>query len=402
MPTDDPPIKQSDAEAMEQDTGVLGFILLNAVKNRVSDIHIDPKPDSITVRFRIDGLLYLFQNFQRNSQEDLVSRIKVMAKLDVAERRLPQDGHFTFVHDDKNYNFRVSTVPTSYGEAAVLRILNREETFKELEDIGLDRDQLLSVQKMISSPSGMILTTGPTGSGKTTLLYSILHKLNQPTKNLTTIEDPIELQIPSIRQTQINETIGLDFARVLRSSLRQDPDVIMIGEIRDKETAQMAVQAALSGILVLSTFHTFDIPALVGRLSEMDITSSIVAQSIKGVISTRLARTLCPHCKVKHRLTQEEEILLKEYPIPKEAQDNFMEGKGCDKCNRMGFLGRTGIFEVVYFDEDIKSAIISRKPPSEIYDLLRTKMFKSLKYCAIEKVYLGMTTFAEVIRTVGL
>jgi type IV pilus assembly protein PilB len=390
------------AQPLSQANGILAFVLQNAVSGRVSDIHIEPTPDATFVRYRVDGFLYPFQSYSKESHGELVAQIKVLCKLDSAEKRLPQDGHFDYELQNTSFSLRVSFMPTQYGEAVVLRILNRQENLTKLDALGLDHDQLETIRTMISNPSGMILTTGPTGSGKTSLLYSMISDLISPQRNIVTIEDPIELQMKGIRQTQINAEIGLDFAKVLRSMLRQDPDVVMIGEIRDQETAQMAVQAALSGILILSSFHTFDLPALIARLTEMGITSSVVAQSIKGVISSRLVRIICPHCKINYSLNEAEKMRLKSFDVPSGIQSQFVKGKGCGYCQNRGYIGRTGVFEVIRFDEDLKSAIIEKRSPTELYELLNKKMQKSLKYTAMEKVYLGMTTFEEVIRVVGV
>jgi type II secretory ATPase GspE/PulE/Tfp pilus assembly ATPase PilB-like protein len=327
-----------------------------------------------------------------------------MSNMNITERRLPQDGHFEFNYTNRIHNIRASTFPTLYGETVVLRILNREDVLIKLERLGFLPDQLGLVNKLIASSSGMILTTGPTGSGKTNLLYSIIHALNKPDKNIITLEDPIEYQMANIRQTQINESIGLSYLKAMRSVIRQDPDVVMLGEIRDVDTAQMAVLATLIGVLIFSTFHTFDVPALITRFLEFDITSSIIAQTIKGVISTRLVRMTCESCKEPYEGKEIEKFdsntrnLLEHQTLP----SNLQRGRGCEKCGNTGFLGRTGIFEVVYFDEEIKTSIIEHKPPPYISEIIRRKKTRSLRDCAMEKVFQGITTVDEVARVLGV
>ena len=251
------------------------------------------------------------------------------------------------------------------------------------------------MNQLLTSPSGMILTTGPTGSGKTTLLYSILHTFNKPERNIITLEDPIEFQMQGIRQTQVNEAIGFNFAKAMRSVIRQDPDIVMLGEIRDADTAQMAIQAALTGILVLSTFHTFDVPALVTRLQEIGFSGSVVAQAVKAVISTRLLRRICDKCKVEYEPSEEDKKILGKNP------EKLYKGKGCEACLKKGYLGRTGIFQVVYFDQDLQSAIADRKSVSEIHQLITSKKIKSLRESAMDKVISGETTLEELLRSTG-
>lgn len=379
-------------------------IVISAIEKRASDIHFEPERDSFNVRLRIDGLLQQSETLNKYFQDNIISMIKVMSNMNITERRLPQDGHFEFNYTNRIHNIRASTFPTLYGETVVLRILNREDVLIKLERLGFLPDQLGLVNKLIASSSGMILTTGPTGSGKTNLLYSIIHALNKPDKNIITLEDPIEYQMANIRQTQINESIGLSYLKAMRSVIRQDPDVVMLGEIRDVDTAQMAVLATLIGVLIFSTFHTFDVPALITRFLEFDITSSIIAQTIKGVISTRLVRMTCESCKEPYEGKEIEKFdsntrnLLEHQTLP----SNLQRGRGCEKCGNTGFLGRTGIFEVVYFDEEIKTSIIEHKPPSYISEIIRRKKTRSLRDCAMEKVFQGITTVDEVARVLGV
>lgn len=375
----------------------LDAVLINAIHSRASDIHFEPERERFSIRFRIDGILYPLGTLQKLSQDNVISRIKVLSQIDITEHRLPQDGHFEFKYKDKIYNIRVSTLPSLYGETLVLRIFNRDDILIRLDNLGFDPLQLEVVKILIKSPSGIVLITGPTGSGKTTLLYSFLNALNKPDKNIITLEDPIEFQMANLRQTAIAESIGLTITKALRSIVRQDPDVVMLGEIRDSDTAQMAIQAALSGILIFSTFHTFDVSALVMRLTEMGLSNSVIAQSIKGVISTRLVRKICASCKESYQ----PDNLEKRFLGSEQANTPLYKGKGCNAC-RNGYSGRTGIYEVVYFDKDIQFSIMERKPFSHLQNLLREKKMDDLRTCAIKKAASGITTIDEIIRVVGM
>lgn len=379
-------------------------IIVSAIEKRASDVHFEPERDSFNVRFRIDGLLQQYETLTKYYQDNVISMIKVMSNMNITERRLPQDGHFEFTYMNRTLNIRVSAFPTLYGETVVFRILNREDVLIDLGRLGFLPDQLEVVSKLVASSSGMILTTGPTGSGKTNLLYSIIHALNKPDKNIVTLEDPIEYQMANIRQTQINESIGLSYLTAMRSVIRQDPDVVMLGEIRDVETAQMAVLATLIGVLIFSTFHTFDVPALITRFLEFGITHSIIAQTIKGVISTRLVRVICESCKEPFEATGLDKFdsHIKELLKIRTAPSNLQKGRGCEKCGNTGYLGRTGIFEVVYFDEEMKTSIIERKPPSYISEILKRKKIKTLRDSAMEKVFEGITTTEEASRVLGV
>src|SRR3989344_5013291 len=291
-------------------------ILVKAIESRASDIHLEPERESWNVRFRIDGVLYLIEALKFFSQEQISSRIKVLSHMDIAERRLPQDGHFEFAYQGKIYNIRVSVLPALYGETMVLRIFNREDILIQLGNLGFAQDQLGTVDRLVCNPSGMILITGPASSGKTTLLYAILNVLNTQERNIITLEDPIEFQMAAIRQTQINEAIGLTFSKAMRSVVRQDPDIVMLGEIRDADTAQMVLEPALTRTFFFFPFHTFDVPALVSRLIEMGVTSSVVAQTIKAVISSRLVRKICFSCKGPYQ--------------PNDLEKRFLEGETFD------------------------------------------------------------------------
>jgi type IV pilus assembly protein PilB len=376
---------------------LINTIFLNAINNRVSDIHFEPQPENLAIRFRIDGLLRPAYKVDKTQQEELLSRLKVLSAMNITEHRLPQDGYLECSYQDRTYNIRVSTLPTIYGEAIVCRFHNREDVLMNLKDLGFDNDQLNIILSLITGHSGIILTTGPTGSGKTSLLYSFLHSINKTDKNVLTVEDPIEYHLPNIRQTQINESIGLTFAKVMRSIVRQDPDIVMIGEIRDAETAQMAAQASLIGTLIFSTFHTFDIPALITRLQEMGIANSVIAQALKGVVSTRLLRKICPSCKIQYQLTPEEK---KRLGLDENTLNTY-KGKGCAACQNLGYLGRIGVYEITNFDDEIKDCIIEQKPASYMTNLINKKQTKKLRASAMEKVQQGISTIDEVIRVFG-
>lgn len=375
----------------------IDIILHNAINNEASDVHFEPERNNINIRFRIDGVLYGAESLPKDSQDMVVSRIKVLSQINITEHQLPQDGHFEFTHNNKVYNMRVSTFKTLYGEVIVIRILDRDDILIELEKLGFYKNQLEMMSKLINNPYGMVLITGPCGSGKTTLLYSILSKINNDGNNIITLEDPIEFQLAGIRQSQINEKIGLGFSKGLRAILRQNPDVIMVGEIRDSETAQMAVQASLTGILVFSTFHTLDVPALVTRFIEMGVPRSVVAQALTGAVSSRLVRRICDHCKTPYQLTDYEKNFLGD----KSENCDFQKGKGCEYCHNSGYSGQAGIFEVAYFDKEIKDCIISQKSPSELRDILQKKEIKTLQEIAIQKVLDGITTVEEAVRVTG-
>ncbi|MDO8536716.1 MAG: GspE/PulE family protein [bacterium] len=377
---------------------VVDNIVHKAITSRASDIHIDPEREGLNIRFRIDGILYPIEKLEPYTAEEIISRIKVVGQMDIAERRFPQDGHFEFTHENKIYNIRVSTAPTIYGEAVALRILNREDIIVNLGDLGLDPEQLEEVNKIGASPYGMVLVTGPTGSGKTTLLYSILSTFNKSSRNIITLEDPVEFPMASVRQIQIDENIGLGFAKSMRAIVRQDPDVIMLGEIRDPETAQMAFQSALTGILIFSTFHTFDVPGLVIRLIEMNVPRSVVAHALSGVISSRLVRKICASCAVPYQLTGFEKKALG----VSEELPGLKSGAGCEMCHKSGYLGRTGLFEVVRFDDEVRTNIIEGMPASTLRESLKHKATKSLRDSALEKIASGITTAEEVVRVIGI
>ncbi len=373
-------------------------MLDEAIKRRTSDIHLDPGKDSARMRLRVDGMLYDLEEYDMNLHSRIVSKIKVFANMNIANTYFPQDGQFEHIYNERVHYLRVSSYPTIHGESVVMRVLNRGDSFVGLGDLGLDEKQLYDVMTLISNPFGMVLTTGPTGSGKTTLLNSILNHLNNGKNNIITVEDPVEYRIKGVRQTQVNRFHKLDFAEALRAILRQDPDVVMIGEIRDSKTAQTAVRAALTGRLFFSTFHTLDVFAIVARFIEMEIPRSVVAHVIGGIISSRLVRQIHEDCKAPYSLTKDEEYLL-DGLLPEKA--TFYHGEGCEECNGTGYYGTTGIFEVVAFNEEIRSAILKSAGEEEIRQVLEEKGIKSLLGSGIDKVVKGITTPEEVLRVTG-
>jgi type IV pilus assembly protein PilB len=373
-------------------TWLLESYIKKAFKAKASDIHIEPTKDFLRIRFRIDGVLREMGKERIEVLSPLASRIKVLARLDITETRKPQDGRFQFTLDNHDLDIRVSIFPTVYGENISLRILEPASILVGLEELGMQPLFLAKYKELISRPNGLILVTGPNGSGKTTTLYSSLNIINSPDKNIVTLEDPVEYHLPYIRQTQVNTEIGLTFASGLRSLLRQDPDIIMVGEIRDKETAEIAVQASLTGHLVLTTLHTNNSLGALIRLINMGIESYLLSSALLCVIAQRLVRKICPECAESYQPPPE---LLKELGFERKIE--FKKGKGCQHCNFTGYAGRTGIFEILINDEEIEPLITS-KDFKTIERKAREKGMKSLREAGFEKVIQGITTLEEVQR----
>lgn len=389
----EPPVEVLEDEAPV--VRLVNLTITQAVQEGASDIHIEPAENEVKVRFRVDGVLYDVMSPPKKIFPTLVARIKILANMDIAERRLPQDGRFRVVSQGKTIDFRVSTLPTIHGEKIVLRLLDRSAPLIGLEKLGFTEDVLEKFDWLIQRPYGMILVTGPTGSGKTTTLYSALAKINTPEKNIITVEDPVEYQFPRINQVQVNTKIGLTFANGLRSILRQDPDIIMIGEIRDRETAEIAVQSALTGHLVLSTIHTNDSAGAIARLMDMGIEPFLISSSVIGILAQRLARRICPRCKVPKQPTEEEIKVLK-----LRENDIIYEGKGCEACRHTGYRGRIGIFELLIVDDEIRAMIVDKVPVNVIRDTAVKKGMRTLWEDAKLKVKNGITTYNEILRTV--
>ena len=375
---------------------LLNALLLEAVKERASDIHIEPYERELEVRFRVDGILKRLLTPPKIIHEALISRIKILANLDIAEKRLPQDGRIRVVVGGKDIDIRVSIIPTFFGERAVLRILDRMKGIMSLEELGLSDKKLERFSSILTRSNGIILVTGPTGSGKTTTLYGSLLKIYSEEKNIITIEDPVEYQIKGVGQIQVNPKINLTFAAGLRSILRQDPDIIMVGEIRDRETAEIAVQASLTGHLVLSTLHTNDAPSALTRLLDMDIEPFLVASSLTGVLAQRLVRKNCSFCSEPVKLSVEEKEKLK--ALGYHNIDVVYQGSGCPECRGKGYLGRTGIFELLLVDEEIKNLIITKQDARTIKEKAVANGMETLLDDGISKVKEGLTTLEEVLR----
>ncbi|NVN92413.1 MAG: type II secretion system ATPase GspE [Desulfuromonadales bacterium] len=369
---------------------LLNSILSEAVKERVSDIHIEPYERDLVIRFRIDGILYEKLSPPKIIQEALVSRVKIMAGLNIAEKRLPQDGRIRVIVAGRDVDIRVSIIPTFYGERSVLRLLDKKKGVLSLADIGLGAAGVATMERMLTRTSGIILVTGPTGSGKSTTLYAALNRVNSSEKNIITIEDPIEYQIKGIGQIQVNPKIELTFAGGLRSILRQDPDIIMVGEIRDSETAEIAIQASLTGHLVLSTLHTNDAASAITRLVDMGIEPFMIASSLTAVMAQRLVRVICPHCREEYRPQERYAGLA----LP----ETLFRGRGCDRCFGLGSLGRTAIYEIMPVDQEICSMIIRRAHAGEIKEYAVTRGMKTLRDDGLLRVAEGVTTIEEVLR----
>ncbi len=376
---------------------LVNTVLIKASSVSASDIHFEPYEDETIVRIRMDGVLHDYTKIPNSLYQEVVSRIKVMAKLNVAEKRVPQDGKIRVRIGSKDYDIRVSTVPTLHGERVVLRLLEKTGSLLTLNELGLSKEDVEKVKRLAQRPYGIVLVTGPTGAGKSTTLYAMLLHVKNPKKNIITIEDPVEYQVKGISQIQVNPKVGLTFAAGLRSILRQDPDIIMVGEIRDPETAEVAVQAALTGHLVLSTLHTNDAPSAITRLKDMGIEPFLIASSLEGVIAQRLVRKVCEHCKEPYEPTKEE---LRELGLPESERFVFYRGKGCEHCLGTGYRGRTGIFEVLELDEELKKLINQTQDANEIRKLARKKGFRTMLEDGIDKILKGITTSSEVLSVI--
>jgi len=383
-------------------------ILKYAIEGSASDIHLEPLPKESVVRFRILGKLAKTLTFPIEIHSALVARIKILANLRIDETRIPQDGRFSFVFEGRKIDLRVSTFPTSFGEKVVLRILDPKKGLRKIEELGLKGKNFEIFQKMIEKPYGMILITGPTGSGKTTTLYAILQKLNKEETNIVTLEDPVEYLIEGINQSQIRPEIGYTFSTGLRHILRQDPDIILVGEIRDKETAELAVHAALTGHLMLSTLHTNNAPSTILRLIDLGIEPFLISSSLILVVSQRLVRLLCSKCKQKKKAPDEiKELIFKtienlpgeiKKQVRIENEIEIFEPKGCKECNFQGFIDRTGIFEVLEIDDELRNLILKKPTEKEIFEVAKKKGMITLREDGILKVLAGETTIEEVLK----
>ncbi len=376
---------------------LVSLIISEAFKKRASDIHIEPLESKFRIRYRIDGVLHEVPGPPKRLQGSIISRIKIMAGMDIAEKRLPQDGRIKISLVDRELDLRVSTLPAIYGESVVMRILDKSSMLIGLKELGFLSDDQKKFERLIKVPNGIFLITGPTGSGKTTTLYAALNNINKPDRKLITIEDPVEYQLTGINQVQIKPQINLTFASGLRSILRQAPDIIMVGEIRDLETAQIAIQAALTGHLVFSTLHTNDSASAITRLIDMGIKPYLVASAVQAVLAQRLVRSICKKCKIPYTATKEELMALEMTENDIKGKKLFI-GKGCDECSDTGYKGRIGIFELLILNDVIRPLIFEKVPSSVIKDKARKEGMYTLREDGIRKVFEGMTTFSEVIR----
>jgi len=376
---------------------LVNLILVDAIKKMASDIHIEPYEKSFRVRYRIDGVLYEVMKPPMKLKNALISRIKIMSRLDIAERRLPQDGRIKLKTKGKEMDFRVSVLPTLFGEKVVLRLLDKSNLQLDMTKLGFEEKQLRDFKDAIYKPFGMVLVTGPTGSGKTTTLYSGLSELNKTTENISTAEDPVEFNLGGINQVQMHESIGLTFAACLRSFLRQDPDIIMVGEIRDFETAEIAIKAALTGHMVLSTLHTNDAPSTINRMLNMGVEPFLVSSAVNLILAQRLARCICLDCKEEIKIPKE---TLLDLGVPDEEVGSFkcFHGTGCPICSQTGYKGRIALYEVMPLYEEIKELVLVGASSAEIKrEAMRLGML-TLRQSGINKLKNGITTVEEVVR----
>jgi type IV pilus assembly protein PilB len=376
---------------------LLNLVLLQAIKDKASDIHFEPFEDEFKMRYRIDGVLYEMVPPPRHIAYAISSRIKVMANLDIAERRMPQDGRIPLVVAGSPVDLRVSVLPTMFGESVVLRVLDRTQVNLDMGKLGLREDDLRVVRQMMGKPHGIIVCTGPTGSGKTTTLYAALRELNTIDVKILTAEDPVEYDVDGMIQVQVNPDVGMTFARALRSFLRQDPDIILVGEVRDKETAIMAVQSALTGHLVFSTLHTNDAPSSIARLLDLGLEPFQVTAAVEAIVAQRLVRRICEHCKEEFEPTEEMLMELNLRPADVQGQ-RFFYGRGCDYCHSTGYRGRMGIYEVMPMDEEIRELIMKHASSNILRTEARKRGMRSLRESGLMAIYDGHTTIEEVVR----
>lgn len=389
-----------DEEELEDDdvtnapmVRLVNTIISQAVKLKASDIHIEPFEKHVRIRYRVDGELREVMTPAKATHSALVTRIKIMGKMDISERRIPQDGRIETIIDNNFIDMRISVLPTVYGEKVVIRLLDRSGIVVDKKELGFTDYNLERFDKIIKSPEGLILVTGPTGSGKTTTLYAVLKELNQIEKNIITVEDPVEYRLDGVNQVQVNTKAGLTFASGLRSILRQDPDIVMVGEIRDTETAEIAIRAAITGHVVLSTVHTNDTASTVSRLVDMGIENYMVSSAVVGVVAQRLVKMVCPKCGDHHESTEEEMKILKiQEPV------SVRKGKGCNACNHTGYLGRTAIHEIMHIDREIRSMVNRNAGVDELQDHAIKRGMKTLQESAKDLVLAGVTTVEEMVK----
>jgi len=376
---------------------LLNYLLYQAIRDKASDIHLEPFEDEFKIRYRVDGVLYELEAPPPHLAVALISRVKVMADLDIAETRLPQDGRIELTVGGKPVDLRISTLPTLHGESCVMRVLDRSVVALDLDNLGFFEAEKQSIRALLSLPHGIVLVTGPTGSGKTTTLYAMLSEVNQEAVKIITVEDPVEYDLDGIVQIPVNDEIDVTYARVLRTILRQDPDVVLVGEIRDSETAQTAIEASLTGHLVFSTLHTNDAPSAVTRLIDIGVEPFLIAATLQSVLAQRLVRKICTSCKLEFRPSAE---VLTELGLSREEVGDklFARGKGCEACNFTGFRGRLALAEIISVDERLKAAILNRASSAELAEMAREAGMSSLRRSGLRAVYDGLSTVEEVIR----
>lgn len=390
--------EELDLEKMAGESPVIrlvNYLIFNAVKEGASDIHVEPQEKKLKIRYRIDGVLFERMSPPHALHPAIISRLKIMANLDISERRLPQDGRIRAMIHGRKLDLRLSTLPTAYGEKAVMRILDTRSIQVTLDELGMNEDQLLMWKHQIGQPHGIILVTGPTGSGKTTTLYASLGQMDRNSLNISTVEDPVEYNLGGITQTQTHESIGMSFAAALKSLLRQDPDVIMVGEIRDKETATIAIQASLTGHLVLSTLHTNDAPSSITRLINIGVEPYLIATAVNACLAQRLVRRICPACGEQ---IKPDEVIAEHLSMHGIAMDEVWHGKGCDKCRNTGYSGRVGLYELLVLDDGLRDRIAGNPNVTEFRRICMEKGMKTLREDGFFKVAKGRTTVDEVLR----
>jgi type IV pilus assembly protein PilB len=386
-----------EAASDNQVIKLINLVLLQAIKDRASDIHFEPFEEEFKMRYRIDGVLYEMVPPPKHLGPAITSRVKVMANLDIAERRLPQDGRIELTVGGNPVDLRIAVLPTMHGESVVMRVLDRSNVELSLDRLGLREDDLVKVRGLIRRPNGIVIVTGPTGSGKTTTLYAALAELNDIETKILTAEDPVEYDIDGLCQCQVNEEVGLTFAKCLRSFLRQDPDIILVGEIRDLETAQIAVQASLTGHLVLSTLHTNDAPSSIIRLLDLGMENFLLTATVEGIIAQRLVRTICSKCKEEYLPKEEELIELGLRPEDVRGK-RFFRGRGCDNCNKSGYRGRLAIYEIMTMDDDMRELVMKEASTNVLRDHARKRGMRLLRETGLMAIYEGQTTIDEVVR----
>lgn len=377
---------------------LVNALIMRAVETRASDIHLEPYEDELRVRYRIDGILHTVESVPKKLQPAIISRIKLMAKLNIAERRLPQDGRIRFRMSKKEIDMRISTIPVLHGESVVMRLLDKESIVIDLDLLGFSEDVLSAFKQLIKKPNGIIFVTGPTGSGKTTSLYGALDKINSPDLKIITVEDPVEYHLKGVNQIQVKPKIGLNFASTLRHIVRQDPDVVMIGEIRDLETAEIAIQAALTGHLVFSTLHTNDAASAITRLLDMGVESFLLSSTIRGILAQRLVRVICPRCKEAYVPAEKGNGNGSSKIAVMTEEFQPIAGKGCEHCASTGYYGRTGIYELITVDNAIRKMIVEKADVNQIREAARRNGMRTLYEDGMDKIRSGITTMSELLR----